>query len=68
MEEEPADVIGDVVLDVVDVDRIHALSRLLDGVFDEEARFVEEFLRFAQIDEAAADDVGGFAQAAGLRR
>ncbi len=31
-----------------------------------DARFVEEFLGFAQIDEAAADDVRRLAQAAGL--
>ena len=66
LQEEAADFVGDVLLYIIHIDRIHAVGRFFDGVLDEDASFVEEFLGFAQIDKAAADDVGRFAQAAGL--
>ena len=51
-EEEAGDGVGDVVFDVIEVDRLHALRGFLDGLLDDDAGLREEVLRFAKVDEA----------------
>src|SRR3989338_2218795 len=65
-EEEAGDGVGDVVFDEVKVDLILAFGRIFNGLFDDNARLLQELLALAQVDEPAADDVRRFAQAAVL--
>ena len=58
LEEEAGDGVGDVVFDVVEVDRLHVVGCVLDRFLDDEARLREEVLVLAQVHEAARDDVG----------
>src|SRR3989344_3746931 len=67
LEEEAGDRVGDVVFYRVEVDWVHAGGGVLDSLLDNDARLLEEVLRFTQVDEAAGDDVRRLAQFPGAR-
>src|ERR1035437_2240436 len=65
-EEESSHNIREIVLHVVEVDRIHTICRILDRLLDENARFVQKILRLAEVHEAATDNVRRLAELSGF--
>jgi hypothetical protein len=66
-EEEARHGVGNIIFDVVEVDRLLVPGGVLDRFLDDNARLIEELLTLAQVHEAARDDVRALTKLAGLR-
>ena len=61
-EEEAGHCIGDVVFDVIKVDRLLTFGAVFDSFFNNEARLLQHLLVFSQVDKATGNDVRRFAE------